>query len=406
MYGIIDKYHSVSSKMKEEFGSVVGDSAGKAAVKAVTKRARAVQLQLCGETLMGWVHTDAVRPPMDYRRVVCSVASEGLRHNYDTICVGYQGSLQIVYDGAGTGKSSALQIVARAKSAMQPGRFLVINLPVPQSSRLLYEEIKKQVLGSVQDFDFTPEEIAGVVKHGLCGPIGQATESLPPTRNKCRLSIDGHCHYFEKTINFPILVIDEFNPTDFEWSEDYSLKDIEDKMGDAFRFFKMLTGLAYTSDGFVAFVGTRVEAFARALHKINGGTKAQLARCTTIPGTRHDKYGNFPFSAWRGFEWTPEDKAKVVRSLFGKPYKDALKRQGTPEEEAETQKEMIILNLCSRDDTIRSLCHDMQEAVKAKNGESGMLVLRNSTQLSPTGGCCGSNFVDDAKANAANCTIM
>lgn len=172
-------------------------------------------------------------------------------------------------------------------------------------------------------------------------------------------------------------------------------------MGGAVRFSKMLTSLAYTSDGFVVFVGTRVEAFASALHKINGGTKARLARCTTIPGTRHDKYGNFPFSAWRGFVWSPADKAHVVRSLFGKPYKDALKRQGTPEDEAETQKEMIIMNMCSRDDNIRSLCHDMQEAVKAKDGESGFL-LQNSTQPSPSGGCCGSHFVDDAKANAAN----
>ena len=337
--------------------------------------------------------------------MVCSVASEGLRDNYESICMGYQGSLEIVYDYAGTGKSSALQIVARAKSAMQPGRFLVINLPVPQPSQLLYEEIKKQVLGSVQDFDFSPEEIAGVVKHGLCGAIGQETESLPTTRNKCRLSIDGQCRYFQKNKNFPVLVIDEFNPTDFEWSKDYSLKEIEDELGDAFRFFKMLTGLAYTSDGFVVFVGTRVEAFARALHKINGGTKARLARCTTIPGTRHDKYGNFPFSAWRGFVWSPADKANVVRSLFGKPYKDALKRQGTPEDEAETQKEMIIMNMCSRDDNIRSLCHDMQEAVKAKDGESGFL-LQNSTQPSPSGRCCGSHFVNDAKANAANCSIM
>eukprot|EP00977_Amphora_coffeiformis_P028267 scaffold34921_cov162-Amphora_coffeaeformis.AAC.1 len=319
--------------------------------------------------------------------------------------MGYQGSLQIVYDYAGTGKSSALQIVARAKSAMQPCRFLVINLPVPQPSQLLYEEIKKQVLGSVQDFDFSPEEIAGVVKHGLCGQIAQETESLPTTRNKCRLSIDAPCRYFQKSKNCPILVIDEFNPSDFKWAKDYTRKEIEDELGDAFRFFKMLTGLAYTSDGFVVFVGTRVEAFARALHKINGGTKAQLARCTIIPGTRHDKYGNFPFGAWRGFVWSPADKAKVVRSLFGKSYKDALRRQGTPRDEAETQKEIIIMNLCSRDDNIRGLCHDMQQAVKAKNGETGVF-LQNSTQFSQSGGCCATNFVDDAKANAANCSTM
>lgn len=180
-------------------------------------------------------------------------------------------------------------------------------------------------------------------------------------------------------------MIDEFNPTDFEWPEtqDYSLKEIEDKFGEAFRFFKMLTGLAYTSNGFVVFVGTRDKAFARALHKINGGTKAQLSRCTIIPG--HDSEGSFPFSAWRGFVWSADDKAKVVRDLYGSSYKDLLLEQGMAEHEAGMEKEMVVMNLCSRDDNIRSLCIYMQDAVRAKEAETGPILQKSYSVFTKRG---------------------
>ena len=90
--------------------------------------------------------------------------------------------------------------------------------------------------------------------------------------------------------------------------------------------------MAFTGDGLVAFVRTRDEAFARALHQKNGGTKAVLAKCTTISGTNPDARGNIPFSAWRGFVWTTEDKEKVVRGRFERDYKQALLQQGIPED--------------------------------------------------------------------------
>lgn len=141
---------------------------------------------------------------MDYD-IVSSVASEGLRRDYESICVGYEGGLQVVYDHAGTGKSRALQAVARAKSEMQPPRFLVINLPIPQTSDQLYAEIKNHVLGYVQDFNFSPEEVARVVRHGLCGPPDQADqeqERLPATRNTCRLSINAQYRLIKKIKTF------------------------------------------------------------------------------------------------------------------------------------------------------------------------------------------------------------
>lgn len=81
--------------------------------------------------------------------------------------------------------------------------------------------------------------------------------------------------------------------------------------GDAFRFFNALTGQAHSSDGFAAFVGTKKDAFARALHKINGGTKSALAEPTTI-----EPSDARPFRDWRGIQWTRRDKEMVVRGIY------------------------------------------------------------------------------------------
>ena len=387
-------------KASEEFAS---------AVDALTRRAREAQLTRLGEQLMGWVETDANRPKMNYRDLVPSIASEGLRKNYEANCRGVEGSLQIVYDRQGTGKSRALQLVARAKSIMQPSRFLVVNLPIPRSTNELFDAIKKQVLGTVQDFDFTGEEVARVVKHGLCGPASDESKKLPNTINKCRVSINSQVAYKKKYSEFPVLVIDEFNPTDFEdWPKhrDLTLKEITDTMGEAFEFFKMLAGLAYTGDGFVAFVGTRNEAFARALHQINGGTKAALAKCTTIPGTKSDAHGNIPFSAWRGFVWTPEDKEQVVRARFERDYKQALLQQGIPENQAEEKKEMTIRDLCSQNENIRNLCDQMEDALDAEMGQQATL-LRTGTQLEGSQCCADLKMhLEDARANFRGCILM
>lgn len=113
---------------------------------------------------MEWVKKTANRPGMNYRELVSSVVSEGLRQNYEALCAGVEGSLQIFYGSQGTGKSGALQLVARTKSVMKPRRFLVVNLQIPRNSKDLFDAIKKEVLGPVQDFDFTGEEVARVVR--------------------------------------------------------------------------------------------------------------------------------------------------------------------------------------------------------------------------------------------------
>ena len=85
-----------------------------------------------------------------------------------------------------------------------------------------------------------------------------------------------------KRNDWPVLVIDEFVPTHFTWDKEYTLQELFDVLGEPFEFFVHLTGLAYQEDGFAVFLVTKSEAFARAIHKINGGSKAALAASTTI----------------------------------------------------------------------------------------------------------------------------
>jgi hypothetical protein len=294
-----------------------------------------------------------------------------------------------------------LQGLARAKSILQPDRFLVINIQGSRPCEQLFQAIKTRVLGTVDDFDFSADEVADVIKYGICGPSDRTKPiELRKTRNLSRVSIDSKVAAIEKESNFPILVIDEFNPTDFTWPQgaDYALPELEDKMGDAFKFFNARTGVAQTDNGFVVFVGTKSEAVARALHKINGGTKSALARCTT-----GEPESGYPFKDWEGFQWSAKDKAKVVRELYGEKYKKVLRDKDLPNDEVEIGTETIILDLCSQDENIRRCCLDMEEKLLFEKGENAAL-LQSRSQTSPTAGGCFADW-KDAKANAEACTI-
>eukprot|EP00977_Amphora_coffeiformis_P026654 scaffold28789_cov92-Amphora_coffeaeformis.AAC.1 len=142
--------------------------------------------------------------------------------------------------------------VARAKSEMKPDRFLVINIRRPDTCQNLYNTIKQRVLGDVQDFDISPEQLAEMIWHGLCGPKKTEDPSqalnkpLPKTKNSCWINIDSTLVTGKKMKNFPILVIDEFNQEDFTTRDkDYSLNELSTKIGEAFQFFKHLTGFAH-----------------------------------------------------------------------------------------------------------------------------------------------------------------
>lgn len=392
------------SKFKDEIGATVGNGAGSTmaatGMGVASTEMRAQALAHKKKRLYGMVANEANLPPRrkEYARVVPSVAYRGLQRDYNVMCKGFTGGLLIVYDQEGKGKSFAMQGVARFKSDLQPHRFLVINQKGSASCQQLYQNIKDRVLGTVH-FDFPPTEVAEVIQYGLCGPTAgdesyMGIEKLPPTDNMCRLAASGNTTIrpSEKTTNFPILVIDEFNPSDFAWEKDYSLHELEQKMGDAFKFFNALTGQAHSDDGFVVFLGTKSEAFARAIHKINGGTKAALARSTT-----NDPAVDRPFSDWRGIQWSAEDKAEVVCVLFEEKMKRFLRKQRLTEVEVETRATDLIREICAHDHWhIRRCCEEMQKKLEEVDEETAVIVRMGTKDGSPERDawwkrfCCGS----------------
>lgn len=383
-------------KERDSFGATFGGSLGnemaKRAVGGADRRLRPKWLLKQKKKLVEDVSLRANMPSGIYhRQIVSSALFEGLRKNYINVCKGYVGGLLIVYDKQGTGKSYALQAVARAQSSIQPPRFLCINIMKQGSCQFLYNEIKKRVLGDVQDFDITPDELAEVIKYGLCGPPledGKPETKLPDTSNSCRISIDSPVVNHEKTNNFPILVIDEIVPDNFKWDKDYSLQQLRESIGDLFEFFNALTGEAHQGNGFVVFLGTKSEAFARAIHKINGGTKASLARYTTTEKPQKDADGDYPFEIWRGIPWTARDKAQVVRGLFERPLKRALRGQDLDEVEVDVRANEIIERVCSdnRKNIREIVLVDMPEALTAEEVQWRAL-QQSRSQPSPVAGC-------------------
>lgn len=383
-------------KAQEEFGTKVGgkfgDELGGRVINAVERRASPAWLKMKKNRLAEIVRREANRPVSAIEHIVSSAPYEGLRKDYIRMCTGTTGGLVVVYDKPGTGKSYALQAVARAKSSIQPGRFLVINISGAATCQQLYETIKQRVLGDVQDFDISPEQLAQVIRDGLCGPKVTARTSgskisLPKTQNACRIDIDSQYQTMPKRNDFPILVIDEFAPTDFAWDKEYTMQELFDGLGEAFEFFVHLTGVAYQEDGFVAFVGTKSEAFARAIHEINGGSKAALAVSTTIKN-RQMVNGCFSFDDWRGLPWSTDAKIKVVRAVHERDFKQALRGQGLSESDIELSVLQIFTNLCSHDDrNIRQIMDiHVPDALAAEN-EKWRATLQARSQFSPVAGC-------------------
>jgi hypothetical protein len=337
------------------------------------------------KSLVQYVQNDANRPVKEYS-IAPSVAFEGLRRDYLLLCSGDGGGLQIVYDRLGMGKTCALQGVARAKSVQQPHRFLVINiLSSTMTCKELYNYIQAQL--GVANLGLLPHDVAEVVRYGLLGPANPdgSQAKLRSTANKCRLSIDSPVRSIKKKNNFPILVIDEFNPRDFtdeDWPDgtDLTLGEVAEKMGEAFEFFSALAGLAYAKDGFVVFLGTRSQAVARALLKINCGTKAALAPCT------RKKVLTRRFEDWQGFNWTAEGKKRLLTSKYENDYKKALRAQSLSENEI-GKKWVYVVTECMRQPDIRGMCDAMKVELDAENDQGGVL-LQSRTEESVGAECC------------------
>jgi hypothetical protein len=174
------------------------------------------------------------------------------------------------------------------------------------------------------------------------------------------LTVDSAVYAREKRIDFPILVIDEFNPKDFDdkhWpdSTDFSLEDLtkDDKMGESLEFFSELTGLAHLQNGFVVFVGTKSKAVTRALLKINCGSKAALA-----PSTKRPQSGHL-FDAWQGFQWTHDCKESLSAKLYKRRFQKALRENGNSDEHAIQEQWEALAHTCMQQPDIRLMCNTM-----------------------------------------------
>lgn len=260
------------------------------------------------------------------------------------------------------------------------------------SSDEWYAAIKKAI--GVHDLTLEPMEVVEVIMHGLLGPdLMVPQENLPGTANSCRLNINGQLLSRKKENNFPILVLDEFNPIDFvdsNWPDDvnFFLKQLSDRIGKAFDFLNCLAGAAHQC-GFVVFLGTRSKAVARALHKINGGSKAALARSTTCkPNVASD--GSYPFEDWRGFQWSVSQKESLVKACLEQKYLEALERQGLTLEDSQTHFINSNRAICSQNDTIRACMDQMrEEIVEAESLAAIVLQIKTHEDAVDSGRCSG-----------------
>ena len=386
----------VASTAAKSFASKTGEYVAESSVNTTAARGLVGNITTDAvamtqkNALMRLVREDASRPKAANFQVVSSVAYEGLRHDYMRLCRGDMGGLQIVYDGRGMGKSRALQGVARAKSSIcEPSRFLVINiLDSGLTCNELYELIQMNL--GVANMGLSPNQVAEVVRYGLIGPVKAdgTSDPLPRTSNKCRISMDSIVPSAKKNHDFPIFVLDEFNPIDFDdndWPDgtDYTRAETKAKMGEVFQFFSSLAGLAYLSNGFVALIGTRSKAVARGLLKINEGTKAALSPCTKLPGRGQG------FDAWRGFDWTKENKTRLLKMLYEKEFKEAVGK-GTDDQNEIDRVWMNSVAFCMSEPDIRLMCMAMSEQVNAKEDES-LVVVQNQTNdtYAQQNACCG-----------------
>jgi hypothetical protein len=264
----------------------------------------------------------------------------------------------------------------------------------------LYERIQLGL--GVANMGLTPHQVAEVARYGLLGPWNSKT-NLPATNNSCRLTVNlAVTPARKKKIDFPILVIDEFNPTDFDdthWPDntEFTLYDLtqDNKMGESLKFFSELAGLAYLQNGFVVFVGTKSKAVTRALLAINCGTKAALAPSTKLPRSGPS------FEDWRGFQWTDDCKESLLAKLYQRRFQEALRENGNSNENTIQERWEAAAHSCMQQPDIRFMCNMMLEEVEdVEYGKN--LLLQSRTQDADSGGFCV-DFGDQLKGA---CAIM
>jgi hypothetical protein len=79
----------------------------------------------------------------------------------------------------------------------------------------------------------------------------------------------------------------------------------------------------------------------------------------------------------QGIQWSTDDKAKVVRALYGKEFKELLHKKGILEDDASIQTERVIQDLCSHvGKTIRSCCLEMEEALDLEEEKVAVIMQK------------------------------
>jgi hypothetical protein len=61
----------------------------------------------------------------------------------------------------------------------------------------------------------------------------------------------------------------------------------------------------------------------------------QVCAGRSTTGELHPTDGQYPFGAWQGFQWSPGDKALLLKKIYGERFRRAVERKVSPDEECD-----------------------------------------------------------------------
>ena len=158
------------------------------------------------------------------------------------------------------------------------------------------------------------------------------------------------------------------------------------------------------SSGVVVFLGTKSQAVARALHKINGGTKACLAPCTTGKRTFLPD-GSRPFDDWRGFQWSSDAKKRVLEAKHKQVYVDLLERLGKTRDDALLIFQQELDSICNQNKNIRSCNDEMLESMHSLEKRCA-IITQSATKDSNSDDTCVAACGDHIKELTQDCCVL
>ena len=276
---------------------------------------------------------------MKTKTLVASEPAEEMYHHDYLDARAAQCGILVLHDDYGSGKSAVANIVARARTAKQPAKFLVVS---PGTAAKNGDEWFKEIALALKLPKANPRRLSEIVHAAFKG--------AQKTNDQYRLDVAG---FKGGDSDFKpgdkgcdgVLVLEDLNPEDLEdrpgilrwWDEKmyhYFVRD-RDTLGNAFTFLKFLAK-AFSDSNYLVLVTTKLRRVARTLHlDINGKTKCKLAPslsdpkydatgCCTVSDFDYDKYQ-------RGFGWNADNKMSLVFRLYPNAvlqaeHEDALKK--------------------------------------------------------------------------------